>query len=88
LNFLAKDSANKVVPHHEVLKQVKKLSSKKDLEALKADNKEESKEETKEEAESSPKNAEADALPDLPKFQVIVNSSSPSATQPEDKAAD
>ena len=59
---MAKDSASKVVPKHEVLKQVKKLTSKKDFEALKAaDDKEESKEEAKEEADGSPKNAEADA---------------------------
>ena len=86
---MAKDSASKVVPHHEVLKQVKKPGRKEDPEAPKAtENKEESKEEAKEEAASSSKNADADPYADLPKFQAHVCSSSPGATQPENKASD
>jgi hypothetical protein len=72
---LSKDPAKKVVPEHQALKQVRKLTSKHEFEAAKtADEMEESKEEAKKEGEEPLE--EADAQPDLPKFEVMVNSAS------------
>jgi hypothetical protein len=81
--FLSKDPAKKVVPEHQALKQVRKLTSKHDFEAAKtADELEESKEEAKKEGEEPLE--EADAQPDLPKFEVMVNSASSGQTLVDD----
>ena len=88
-NFQTQDSAGKALPDHEVLKQVDKLSTKEDLDAVKApEAKEESKEEV-EEPESSKKKAEAEELPKLPKFEKsTIPSAANTASQEEGSSAE
>lgn len=88
-NFQTQDSAGKALPDHEVLKQVEKLSTKEDLDAVKApEAKEESKEEV-EEAESSTKKAETEELSQLPKFEKsVILSSANEASQEEGSPAE
>lgn len=88
-NFRTQDSAGKVLSESELLKQVEKLSTKEDVDAIVvAAEEEESKEEVKGEAESSPEKAGPDALSGLPKFEMRVIPATASATSPEDGASD
>jgi len=88
-DFRTQDSAGKILSEHELLKQVEKLSTKEDVDAIAvADEEEEPKEEAKGEAESSSERARADALSGLPKFEMRIMPSTASAKSPEEGTSD